>query len=66
MMAHDKRNHTECWVSDLKVVCKKLNMSPKFYKIKQSLDIIKGAESLPLLQAVNNQMLRCDFYSIIL
>jgi len=49
-----------------KLSAKKLNMSPKFYKIKQSLDIIKGAESLPLLQAVNNQMLRCDFYSIIL
>ena len=56
-MAHDKRNHTECWVRGLKVVCKKLNMSPKFYKIKQSLDIITGAEPLPPFLAVNNQML---------
>lgn len=61
-MAHDKRNHTECWVSDLRVVCKKLNMSQKIWKIKQSLDIIKRVEPLPPLQVVNNQMLHCDFY----
>lgn len=41
-------------------------MSQKIYKIKQSLDIIKWAEPLTPLQAVNNQMLCCDFYISIL
>lgn len=41
-------------------------MSQKIYQIKQSLDIIKCALPSPPCQAVNNQMLPCDFYSSIL